>query len=171
MKTFLLYALLVIGVVLLTDVISNLILGTTYKTITNYEVTTTSPQIEVKEAKTSKANGFIKGIVTNHSEQELQNKYIKTELMSREGTILGTEFYFIDSLPAKESQEFEIHYRYNEVDHFTISTVDEPIKPEVQYNFVIANAEKLYMVGRWVLFIAKPTALFIPFFLFNRSHM
>ena len=101
MKTCLIYIALVIAVILATDLISNLILQSNYKQISKYEISTSSPEILITEAKTTNANGLIKGTVTNKTEEFMQNMFLKVELLSNANSVLGEEYIKLRKFSAR----------------------------------------------------------------------
>ncbi len=167
MKTFLIYALIVIAVILLTDVVANLILDTNKRTIKNYEIVTTSPAIEITEAKGTNIDGKIKGIVKNNSEEFVESAYLKVELKSKRGVTLGTEYKKMGNFQPSQSKEFELKYRYSGVDNFVISVEkeNEIDRDEAKTSEFIKNASLVYRVARLIAWAITPGFYFIPFFI------
>ncbi|MBR6033528.1 MAG: FxLYD domain-containing protein [Clostridia bacterium] len=167
MKTFLIYALLVISVVLLTDVLANLILSSGKKSLKNYEILTTSPTIEITEAKGTNVDGIIEGIIKNETEEFMEDVYIKIELKSERGVTLGTEYENLGNFQPGQTKEFELRYRYSGVKTFTISSVNEEKKEELKLSPVLENVGTIYRVSRLIVWAVTPAYYFIPLFLFT----
>ena len=167
MKTFLIYLLLVVAVVILTNPIANLILGLNYKEISNYEIATSSPEIIITESKGTNTNGIIKGTVTNKTEHFMPDIYLKIELKSDIGNTLGTEYKKMGNFQIGQSKDFDLKYRYSGVKGYVISTVDDEEPSNIKLHPALEHAETLYMVGRLVAYAITPGYLFLPLFLFR----
>ena len=163
-KTFFIYAILVIIVILLTDFIANLCLESAYRNIEQYEIATSSPKIEITEAVTTNANGRVKGTVKNESNTLMQNLFIKIELLSNIGNVLGTEYLQVGNLQVNQSKEFELRYRYYDVDSFVISTTNEVTDTIIEYNPLVEHIETYFIVSKLIFFMISPSFfLFVPF--------
>ncbi len=162
MKTFLIYALIVIVVILLTDVIANICIESAYKDITQYEIKTEIPKIQIQEAKTTNANGIIKGNIKNNGDTFLQNLFIKIDLISNKGNILGTEYLQVGNMQPGEEKEFSLNYHYYNVYTFTISVTDEQLDPEIEYHPLIAHSGFYFGIAKFIVFIALP-----PFYILS----
>ena len=167
MKTFFIYLLLVLAVVLLTDIIAKLVLETNYKDITNYEISTTSPEIKIEEAKTTRVNGKIKGTVTNKSENFMEDVFIKVELKSKTGHTLGTEYVKMGNFQPEQNKEFSLNYKYSDVTNFVISTTNYEENTETEIDPFIENVRKYYPIARLVAWCVTPAIYFLPLFLFT----
>lgn len=161
MKTFLIYALIVLAIILCTDGLSNIILESNYEDL-GYDIGVESPKIEILEAKTTKDNGRIKIRITNNTDKKIENKFLKIDLYSDIGNLLGTEYIKIEGIEKGETQEFELKYRQNNVHHFKLTMIDE--LPEKIYTYHVLTKE-----GRLLVVIAGLIVLYAlpPFFFFN----
>ena len=122
MKTFFIYFLLVVAFFLFSQVMIYIAINTTYEN-KSVEVKTVIPmQIEVQATS---INGFAKGKVSNSSESEIENQYIKIECYSKHNVLMGTKYIKIDKIGAKEEKEFEVHFNFNKVDRAVVDIVDE----------------------------------------------
>lgn len=160
MKTFLIYAVLVIIVILATDFIANIILETGYKPV-KYEITTTSPKISITQAETTNANGRIKGSVTNETTALIEGSFIKIELLSNIGNKLGTEYIQVGNLQPSESKEFEMKYRYSDVDNIVFSITNEKTEEILEYHTLIEHAGTYYKIARLITFTTYPSIFFL----------
>ena len=168
MKTFLIYLLLVLAVVLLTNPLANLILSTNYKDITRYEITTTSPEINITESKATKVNGYIKGNVTNKADYFIPNVYVKIELKSDNGTTLGTEYIKMGNFQPDQSKDFSLDYRYSGVNGFIVSTTNKAEETKsIEDDPIFQNVKKYYPIVRLAAWAITPGYLFLPLFLFS----
>lgn len=162
MKTFFIYALLVVGVLLVTDVIINICLNSNYTPIENYEIETASPKLEITEARKTSLNGYIGGTITNNTGEDIQTTYIKIELISKQGNRLGTEYLKVDSLKQNETKEFRLSYRYSDVARFAIGTENDIIEENIKLSPLIAKAELYFTIAKFIAWAALP-----PFYLIS----
>ncbi len=167
MKTFLIYLLLVLAIVGLTDIIAKLLLETNYKDITKYEIATTSPEIKVEEAKATKVNGRIKGTVTNKTENFMEDVFVKVELRSKTNHARGTEFIKLGNFQPNQKKNFALSFKYADVDNFIISTTNAEEKTEEKIDPFIENVKKYYPIVRLAVWCVTPAFYFLPLFLFT----
>src|SRR5574344_145019 len=112
MKTFLVYAILVIVVIVASDFLIKIILSSTYSEFEEYDIGVESPKVEMMQAIKRYSDGYIYGKVTNNTSQDINNKFIKIEFYSDIKNKLGTEYVSISDLKVNESKVFEVNYRY-----------------------------------------------------------
>ncbi len=169
MKTFLIYLLLVVAAILLTNPLADLILNTNYRDINKYEITTTSPEIRIEESKATKVNGRIKGKVKNSTEKFMQDVYIKIELKSNLGNILGTEYVKLGNFQPNQEKDFSLNYRYSGVDNYIVSATNEIEPSNVKLDPILEHAESFYKIGRLIVSAISPNFFFFPLFLFTTT--
>ena len=97
---------------------------TIYRTISNYEVQATIPEVTVEEAKTTNVNGYIRGVVKNNGVEEINAKYIKFAFYTKNEVNIGNEYIEIGTLKPDEAKTYEQKYRYNNVERFVITITD-----------------------------------------------
>ena len=97
---------------------------TIYRTISNYEVQATIPEVTVQEAKTTNVNGYVRGVVKNNGLEELNGKYIKFAFYTKNEVNIGNEYIEIGTLKPDEAKTYEQKYRYNNVERFVITITD-----------------------------------------------
>lgn len=170
MKTFFIYAMLVIGVILLTDVFANLVLETGYRTIKEYNINTTSPKIEIVQAETTNANGRIKGTITNNTNSLLQGQFIKIDLLSDLDNVVGTEYLQIGNLQPGESKKFSLNYRYSNVDSFIVSVQSKDVEEELfEYNELVEKGIAAYKLVRLATIGYFPSVFFVIWLLIGSN--
>lgn len=104
-----------------------------YKNLDKYEILVDTPKIEIKEAKGTYANGYIKGVLTNNTNSILENKFIKIDVYSDRNINLGTEYIKIEKLDLAKTMDFEVKYSYTDVSNYKIDIVDEmPEKEKIK---------------------------------------
>lgn len=166
MKKFLIYLLLVLAVVGLTDIIAKLVLETNYKDIIKYEIATVSPEIKVNEAKAGRVNARIKGNVTNKTESLMENIIIKIELKSKLNHTLGAEYLKMGNFEPGQTKDFSANCKYSDIDSFIIGAVDHVEEVNsIEQDPVYQNMKKYYPIARLVAWCIAPAIYLIPFFL------
>ena len=160
MKTFFIYLLLVIGVIIATNIVPNIIFETNYRPITDYQIKTESPEIIISEAKATKANGTINGTIKNNTEKFMENYYIKIELLSDIGNVLGEEYIQAGNFQPGQEKNFELSFRYNNVKGFIATATNETTEREIQYHPLIEHFREYYILARIMIFIVNPAFSF-----------
>lgn len=117
------YAILIVVFIIFTDCMIKVGLRNTYRTISG-KINETLPEVIMSEVKTTDVNGYAKGKIRNNSEKDIEKTYIKLDLYSKRDVNLGTEYLEINNLKVGKEQEFEINYRYSNVNHYEITIID-----------------------------------------------
>ena len=121
MKTFFTYAIIIVVFYFLSNILINLFIKGTYKKISGEVL---SSNIEIIQAKATYVNGYIDGKITNNSQEEIINKYVKIDIFSERGICLGTKYVEIAHLNANESIDFHMGYKFTDSNSYKISIVD-----------------------------------------------
>jgi len=124
MKTFFKYITALILLFIFSNLIINGLLKTSYTKIKDYDIDVSGLYVDVTEAKASRWNGNIKGIVKNNTDQPVENKYLKISMLSKNNRILGEKYIKIDVLEADQLKKFEIDFDYDNVKSFRIELTD-----------------------------------------------
>ena len=120
MKTFAMYALWIILFWILSDILINVGINTTYN---NLPRRGELPEgIEVVQMQSTAVNGRVKLKV---SDETLSGKFIKIDLYSSTGVNLGVQYLEIGSLTTNDIKEIETYFKISEVDSYEISVVEE----------------------------------------------
>jgi len=142
MKTFFVYAIIIILFYFLSNILIYLFIKGTYKDITGEIV---SDNIEVIKAKSTYVNGYIDGKITNNAMEELIDKYVKIEIYSKRGVCLGIKYIDIPYLEAGEEKEFHIGYKLKDAYRYKISVV-ENVNEATEEQF-ISEEMKWYIIA------------------------
>jgi len=121
MKTFFLYAIIIVVFYFLSNILIYLFVKGTYKDITG-EIA--ADNIEIVQAKATYINGYIDGRIDNNTEGEMVDKYIKIEIYSKRGVCLGTKYIKVPYLEVQESEDFHIGYKLTDSYRYKVSVVD-----------------------------------------------
>ena len=100
---------------------------TMYHDISVYEIQSENPEIVVDEAKATNVNGYIKGNITNKSEEQMDGQYIYFLLYTDENELIGEEYIEIGSLLPNETKTYELQFRRDNVDRFVITVTNEKL--------------------------------------------
>lgn len=122
MKTFLKYALWVVGFIILSEFLINVGLNSAYKDIKRKD---DIAQVGVYQADATLVNGRIRGIIKNQETNNISGKYLKIEFYSKRNVNLGKKYVPIEELETEGTQIFEVFFKLQEVKSYEISIVDE----------------------------------------------
>lgn len=122
LKTFLKYALWIIGFFILSNFLIYVGLNSSYRDIERKD---NIQEVEVYQAEATKVNGRIRGLIQNINEKNLAGKYLEIELYSKRDIFLGREYIQIEDSKQAEPQAFEALFKLQDVASYKISIVDE----------------------------------------------
>ncbi len=125
MKTFLLYVLGIIGFMFLSYVLENGLIANMYKKMNGDVVGTSEIAIEDVSGRASNVNGYMNFKLTNLSQYDDINKYIKIDLYSKQGLHAVTKYIEIADVPAQSSKDYQIKFKGSELRSYDISVVSE----------------------------------------------
>lgn len=124
-KTLLMYALWVVLFIIFSDFLINVSLNSSYRPIERKDNVS---QVNVYQAEATLVNGRIRGLITNSETDNISNKYLEFDFYSERDVFLGKKIINVNELQAGETQNFEILFKLENVDYYTVSVLDE--KPE-----------------------------------------
>lgn len=123
MKKIMIYVLMIVGFWIFSDILIYLSINSAYKNV-DAKVYTNSPEIIVGESRATYVNGFVKGSIKNNTEGIINDKYLKIDLYSARDVKLGTKYVKIENLEAGKYQDFEMWYKFTDVDYANITVTD-----------------------------------------------
>ena len=121
LKTFLIYTLIVVGFIILSEFLINVGLNSQYKQITRTDDT---KEVQIYQAEATLANGRIRGIIQN-IDSDISNKYAKFSFYSERNVFLGKKFIEINKLENGEVQPIELFFKLEGVKGYAVARVDE----------------------------------------------
>ncbi len=124
-KTLFMYALWVVLFIIFSEFLINVALNSTYKPIERKDNVS---QVNVYQAEATLVNGRIRGIITNSETDNISNKYLEFDFYSERDVYLGKKIININELQPGETQNFEILFKLEDVNYYTVSVLDE--RPE-----------------------------------------
>lgn len=145
LKTFLIYALIIAAFWLFSNILIYIAINGTYAH-TDTRVYTTSPEIIVGDSKATYINGFVKGGIKNNTGEIINDKYLKIDLYSARDVKLGTKYVKIENLQPNEYKEFEMWYKFTDVDYATIVVTDN-IQNASEEEFISEETATYLVVG------------------------
>lgn len=128
MKTLLKYALWVILFYIFSNLMIYLNLETTYQNIGRKD---NLSQVTVYQAQATKINGRIKGTIYNNTENKIENNYLRIDLYSERDNYLGSKYIDVSNMRDKETREFEIYFKVQDVDYYEMKFTDEKEEGEL----------------------------------------
>ena len=105
MKNFFTYFLMFILLYVIVDILSFGYIYSTYKTIEQYEIVVTNPDVTVEKAKATNVNGFVEGKIRNNGTTTISNQYLKFDFYSERGVKVGTKYLKVDTLGESTEKE------------------------------------------------------------------
>ena len=119
------YASWVILFFIFSNFLINVGLNATYKPIERRDNVS---QVNIYQAEATLVDGRIRGLITNSETEDLSGKYLEVDFYSERDVYLGRKIININQLQANETQNFEILFKLEDVEYYSVSIVDE--RPE-----------------------------------------
>ena len=152
MKTFLKYALWVIGFFIFSELLITVGLNSTYKTIeAKNEGGNNDSRISIYQSEATSVNGRIRGTVTNSGEEDLSNKFLKMDFFSKRDVFLGSKYVELGNMEKDEAKNFEAFFKLKDVSYYKTKFVDSKDSKEIE---LIPKDFKIPDVW-WLVFLAK----------------
>ena len=125
MKKFIIYFILFLLFFGFVNLISKFSLQKAFIPIEEYSIEFTKPSIEIKEAKRTKVNGYISGIVKNETNEMISSKYIKIDYISENNNIIASKYIEIYGINPGEEKKFKIEHRAENIKTFKMTLSDQ----------------------------------------------
>lgn len=122
MKTFLKYALWIIGFFIFSDIIISIGLNSQYRDIENNGKL--DDRISIYQSEATSVNGRIRGTITNSGEDDLSNKYLKMNFYSKRDVFLGTKYIELGKIEKNKTKNFEAFFKLKDVAYYKTKFVD-----------------------------------------------
>ena len=122
MKTFFKYAMWVILFFIFSEIMININLETVYRNIGRKD---NLQQITIYQAQATKVNGRIKGTIYNDANNKITDRYLKIDLYSERGNLLGTKYIDLLGIRENETRNLEVYFKVQDVDYYEISFTEE----------------------------------------------
>ena len=125
LKTFGKYILLLVAFYIVSNILAYFCIVTTYSPIDKEINESNNISITIKNAKATIVNGKIEGKIKNNSNEQLENKYLKCDLISKRGPLILTKYIEIESIEAGEEKNITVNFRAENINKCVIQVVDE----------------------------------------------
>lgn len=128
MKTFLIYALLILGFFALSLILENGLLIAMYSSIEGdfdgyYSLTDSSFNAKNMKAKACNVNGYMNFDLVNSTGNFIDNCFLKIELYNERNLLSGTEYVQISNMDLGETKTYNIKFKANNIEKYYISVV------------------------------------------------
>ena len=124
MRTFLLYALGILGFMFLSYVLENGLIENMYVKMAGNIETSESISVEDVSGKASNVNGFMNFKLTNEN-VNAEDFFVKIDLISKQGLPAATKYVQITDLPVGQSKNYQVKFKGSEIREYKVSVVDE----------------------------------------------
>ena len=146
MKTFLLYALCIIGFFIFSNVMINLAVHGVYKTMHTDVYNPEGIQIQINENKYTSVNGYVGGKVINNTQEMINNKYIKIDIYSKRNILLGTKYVTLNNFRPNEARDFRMGYKFNNSNYCKVSITEEVEENVEEEQFISNNVAGIALI-------------------------
>ena len=151
MKTFGKYALILIAFYLLSTLIINLALKSSYRQINGDIYSNSVLKFEAIEGKATYVNGYVQGKIKNNTEDHIEKKYIKIDLYSENNVKMGTKYIELNNINKYETRDFRMAFKLTNVKKFEIRFVDSPEPEAEESQFISEEMKTLAIFGAIIL--------------------
>ena len=148
MKTFLIYLLIFVGFFVLSDVLINVSLNTSYHTITRKD---NLEQVVINQAEATQVNLRIKGTVMNLEESPITLKYMRVDFYSERDNLVGSRYIDVSNLKENESMDVEINLRLDDIDSYSISFTNDKSTEEVDWLPADLSGKQILIISAFTL--------------------
>ena len=129
MKTFLTYALLIIGFFAISLLLENGLLMAMYSRIYGnfdgfYAKTNSNFSIANASAKACNVNGYLNFDIKNTTGSFIDKCYVKIDLYNEQDLLADTEYIPMKGLQPNDTKPFQIKFKANNIEKFTISIAE-----------------------------------------------
>ena len=142
LKTFLTYLLLIIAFFIVSKFLEGALIKDMYYDMTGnvngdftYNGQSAYVEIVVNEAKSTRMNGYIDMTITNKSNIDIEEAYLKVELSSKSDVLAITKYMDIQNLKVGESRNYRLNFQGKYIKTYNITAENEFPDKEYIFNF------------------------------------
>ena len=150
MKTFLKYILPIIIFFFFSNFLIYMSLETTYQNIGRKD---NLQQVTIYQAQATKVNGRIKGTIYNDANNKITDRYLKIDLYSERGNLLGTKYIDLLGIRENETRNLEVYFKIQDVDYYEISFTEEKEEQEELPEMVKDLTKEQVVWGTFLTFL------------------
>ena len=156
LKTFLIYALIIIGFYFFSEFIITVGLNSSYEDIVRKD---NISQVEIYEAQATLVNGKIKGVIKDsRGNESLTGKYVELDFYSKRDNVVARKYIPIETTDVNNTQEFSTYFEAEDVTSYSIAIVNE--KEQGELNTELEDWERIAIyIGLFLGIINIPNLL------------
>ena len=123
LKTFLIYALIIVGFYFFSEFLITVGLSASYEDIIRKDNVS---QVEIYEAQATLVNGKVKGVIKDpRGNESLTGKYVELDFYSKRDNVVARKYIPIETTDVNTTQEFSTYFEAEDVTSYSIAIVDE----------------------------------------------
>lgn len=131
MRTFLLYALGIIGFFILSLILEDALIGNMYKKMDgNIQDNGYAIVVEGVSGRATNVNGYMHFRLSNTSSSKQDNYYAKIDLYSKRGLLAATKYVEIGNVEPKGFRDYKVKFKGTELKSYNISVISESQLPD-----------------------------------------
>ena len=117
MKTFLIYALIIVGFYFFSEFLITVGLSASYEDIVRKDNVS---QVEIYEAQATLVNGKVKGVIKDpRGNESLTGKYVELDFYSKRDNVVARKYIPIETTDVNTTQEFSIYFEAEDVKSYS----------------------------------------------------
>ena len=148
MKVFFKYIIIIALFWVFSNLIIYVSINVTYKHI-DVQIPNNIPNLTINDCKATKINGYVKGSIKNNTNQIINKKYVKIDCFSESNIKLGTKYITIENLEPNKEKEFEMYFKFSNVNYVIVSTTDN-ITDATEEEFLSEKVSSYVLLGTLV---------------------
>lgn len=110
-------------------------------------------QVTIYQAQATKVNGRIKGTIYNDANNKITDRYLKIDLYSERGNLLGTKYIDLLGIRENETRNLEVYFKIQDVDYYEISFTKEKEEQEELPEMVKDLTKEQVVWGTFLTFL------------------
>ena len=110
-------------------------------------------QVTIYQAQATKVNGLIKGTIYNDANNKITDRYLKIDLYSERGNLLGTKYIDLLGIRENETRNLEVYFKIQDVDYYEISFTEEKEEQEKLPEMVKDLTKEQVVWGTFLTFL------------------
>ena len=156
LKTFLIYALIIVGFYFFSEFLITVGLSASYEDIIRKDNVS---QVEIYEAQATLVNGKVKGVIKDsRGNESLTGKYVEIDFYSKRDNVVARKYIPIETTDVNNTQEFSTYFEAGDVTSYSIAIVDE--KEQGELNTELEDWERIAIyIGLFLGIINIPNLL------------
>lgn len=91
----------------------------------SYSIEFEKPDITISEAKSSRVNGYVKGTIKNNTDENIKNKYVKVDFISKQNNVIISKYIEITDLEKGKIQDFDVKFNAENIKSFKMQLTDK----------------------------------------------